>query len=210
MVQARQTAYKVWISDLVNSVFEKGEGQWDPHFFLVNGKKISRVNIIANVVNKYDSEGYSYVDLDDGSGMIRAKLWSEDVKFIKNVEVGNLVLVVGRSKKFNEEIYLIPEIIKVLDNNVWAKVRRKELEREYGEPKKVVNVSNSKMDEKVEVVSESARQKILGLIGKKDEISYDDLMKDSDVDDKEVETIINELVREGEIYMPRPGIIRLI
>ena len=111
MIQPRQPAHKIWINDLLNSSYLPGEGEFEPHFFIVHGKKISRVNLIATVINKYESDAYSYLDLDDGSGTLRAKFWAEDIKFVKKVNLGNLILVVGKCRKFNNEIITIKMIM---------------------------------------------------------------------------------------------------
>ena len=220
MVQNRQVAYKVWISNLINGVYHKEAGEWEPNYILVDGKKISRINLIATVVNKFsdDSIEYSNLELDDGSGTIMVKAWKEDVKLFDKVSIGSLILIVGRAKEFNEEKYILPEVVKILDSVEWAKLRRLELIKEYGEPKmleKPVLVGESSESlvenvEKIDNASQNSRQKILDLIGKDNEIIYDVLREKSDLSEEEVENIIKDLIKEGEIYTPRPGYIRLI
>ena len=75
--QLRQTAYKVWISDLINKQVQKEEGEWSPSYIIVDNKRVSRVNIIANVVMKYKAEdgGYSTLTIDDSSSDIQIKAW---------------------------------------------------------------------------------------------------------------------------------------
>ena len=210
MIQQRQSAHKVWIGDLLHSTYLPGEGEFEPHLFLVREKKISRVNIIATVVNKYQSEGYSYLDLDDGSGSLRAKFWAEDIKFTQHVNLGHLVLVVGKCRKFNNEIYIQPELIRILDNPLWAKLRKIELEKEYGSPQNSITESLNKQTEDLIPATESSRRKLLQLISQSEEIAYDQLIKESGIGVQEVDSLIKELIMEGEIYMPRPGIIRII
>jgi len=214
MVTFRQTAYKVWISDLIKGEYHREVGEWEPNYVLIHGIKISRVNIIANVVDKYSSSDYSYLDLDDGSDKIRAKSWGEDVGLIKDVRLGALVLVIGRVKEFNGENYLIPEIVKEIHNLNWAKLRRMELAQLYGnaiiKDEKMIVEDQSKVENTFEDVTQTARKKILQIIGSMDEISYDVLVSKSELDHKEVERIIKELIKEGEVYMPRPNYLRSI
>ena len=109
MVQQRQVAYKVWISDLVNGKYIKEEGEWDPNYILVRDKiKVSRVNIIASLVNKYKSESseYSYITIDDGSSDINVKAWREDTELLNRCEIGDLILLIGRVREFSDEIVL--------------------------------------------------------------------------------------------------------
>ena len=218
MPQERQVAYKVWISDLHNGKYVKEDGEWDPNYLLVRDKKISRVNIIATVVDKliHDGAQYGTVELDDGSGKISVKAWREDVSIFSKVKLGDLVLFLGRVKEFNNEIYLTPEIVNSLDNLAWAKIRKLELLKIYGEP--IVNnsldkdIANSQQIEKPmeQTASESNRQKILRIVASKDGIGYDELINESGLTETEVKSIVLELVKEGEVYQPRAGVIKAI
>ena len=218
MPQERQVAYKVWISDLHNGKYVKEDGEWDPNYLLVRDKKISRVNIIATVVDKliHDGAQYGTVELDDGSGKISVKAWREDVSIFSKVKLGDLVLFLGRVKEFNNEIYLTPEIVNSLDNLAWAKIRKLELLKIYGEP--TVNtaldkdIANSQQIERPaeQTASESSRQKILRIVASKDGVWYDELINESGLNEIEVKGIILELVKEGEVYQPRAGVIKAI
>ena len=55
----RQVAYKVYISDILNNAYVVQQGEWEPNYVDIAGKKVSRVNIIANVVDKQDTERLS-------------------------------------------------------------------------------------------------------------------------------------------------------
>ena len=105
--QARQTAFKVWISDLSSNHLTKQDGEWAPSYILIKDKKVSRVNLIASVVMKYenDEKTYSNVVLDDGSAQIRVKTWREDTRLLEGFEIGNTILVIGRPREYNSEIY---------------------------------------------------------------------------------------------------------
>ena len=217
MAQGRQTAYKIWISDLLNGEYHKEAGEWDPNYVLARNKKISRANIIASVIDVFSNEdgGYKNIEIDDGSGKIKVKAWKDDVKIIENIRIGYLVLLIGRVREFDNEIYLTPEIVKTLQNSSWAKLRRLELVKEYGEPllkQEVKNAENSSESQPVfaEKFTENLRQKILRIVGGEEEMTYDDLINESGLDEEEVKNIVKELIKEGEIYTPRPGFIRAI
>ncbi len=218
MPQERQVAYKVWISDLHNGKYVKEDGEWDPNYLLVRDKKISRVNIIATVVDKliHDGAQYGTVELDDGSGKISVKAWREDVSIFSKVKLGDLVLFLGRVKEFNNEIYLTPEIVNSLNNLAWAKIRKLELLKIYGKPTVNIaldkDIANSQQIEKPmeQTASESSRQKILRIVASKEGIGYDELINESGLNEIEVKGIILELVKEGEVYQPRAGVIKAI
>src|SRR3989344_4350794 len=105
--QKRNTAYKVWVSNLLNAEYVEGKGEWESNYFKVNGNEISRVNIIGNVVFSFKNEDNSYrsVSLDDGSGIIRLKAWRDDAVLLDNISLGDMILVVGKVKRYENEVY---------------------------------------------------------------------------------------------------------
>jgi len=222
--QTRQTAFKVWISDLVNNHITKQEGEWEPSYVLIKDKKISRVNLIANVVMKYNNEEktYSNITLDDGSSQIRIKVWREDTKLLENLEIGDIVLVIGKPREYNSEIYIAPEIIKKIENPSWMKVRKSELEKEYGKPTETKKElppeqpSSSlivKEEKIVDTPTESDRQKILNLIEKNTTDEGAELTKifeESNLDEQRINQLIQDLIREGEVFEQKPGKLRII
>ena len=139
----RATAYKLWIKDIVSSRFITPETAEESPYLEVKTLKVSRVNIIATTVLIYKSEdgNYSNLTLDDGSGeAIRIKAWREDTKLLEKVKVGDLVNVIGRVRMFNNEVYILPEIVKLLDDASWGKLRRLELIKLHGEPAAIKSV----------------------------------------------------------------------
>ncbi|HKL23596.1 MAG TPA: OB-fold nucleic acid binding domain-containing protein, partial [Candidatus Nanoarchaeia archaeon] len=107
----RNIAYKYRIGDilLAKPIFDN-----DKFIYLELGeKKISRVNVIGNIVDKYDSEGekqYSFFTLDDGSGQIKLKVFGEDTQKFKGITQGQTVAVIGTIRNWNNETYIQPEI----------------------------------------------------------------------------------------------------
>lgn len=216
MQTQRQTAYKLWVSDLVRGKYQKEEGEFGLNYILINNKKISRVNLIGTFVDIYKNDTGSYVValLDDGFGSIRCKNWNEDLNLYNNISIGSVVLIIGKIREQNGEIYIIPEIVKIVDS-VWAKVRNSELKKKYGEPEKIEFNTSVKEPEIIEeiVSSESDRQKILGLIEKNDSlngIDYDDLILKSGLKEEIVKDILNDLIKQGEIFEPKSGRLKIL
>ena len=104
-VVMRNTAYKVWLADLIKGNYLKGEGQFDAGYVEVKEKKVSRVNLISGIVDKFSGENYSVLNLDDGSGGVQVKAWDEATKLFLDVEVGDLILVVGKVKQYNNSVF---------------------------------------------------------------------------------------------------------
>ena len=216
MLVQRQTACKLWISNLIKGKYHKEEGEFGLNYVLINDKKIARVNLIATFVDIYknDAENYIIALLDDGFGSVRCKNWNEDLNLYKNVGIGNVVLVIGKVREQNGEIYIVPEILKVIDS-IWAKVRNSELKKKYGEPEKIEFNADVKEPEIVEeiVSSESDRQRILSLIERNDSldgIDYDDLILKSGLKEEIVKDIINDLIKQGEIFEPKSGRLKIL
>ena len=227
-MQQRQTAYKMWIGDLISSKFEKIEGDMPLNYVQFKDNKVSRVNIVASVIFKFenDDKSYSTVTLDDGTGNLRLKAWREDSSVLGNLSIGDLVLVIGKPRTFNNEIYVVPEIVRVLNDLNWLEVRKIELVKDVGnfegEIKKVVDVEPDVVDGQQKVVeedviseepTESSRARIINLVEKnssEEGAEINDIMLKSGLEENECKSIINDLLKEGEVFSPRPGKIKLI
>ncbi|MBL7169541.1 MAG: hypothetical protein ISS48_00805 [Candidatus Aenigmarchaeota archaeon] len=119
METLRQTAIPARIIDLVNGNFVRKEGM-EPSYTLTNlGQKISRTKIVGTIVDKFMSEdgNYSSVTVDDDSDAIRLKAFKEDADFFDDFNIGDNVLVVGKIREYNEENYIIPEIMKKITSD---------------------------------------------------------------------------------------------
>ena len=235
----RQTAYKVWIKDLVSSEYVKEEGEWKPNYLKIRDKNVSRVNIIANIITTFKNPDNTYASLtlDDGSETIRVKAFRDDISLLENIKPGETILIIGRPREYQNEIYIIPEIIKTVTNPDWVKIRKLELMKLYGSPIKEERIEQaSKQNSQITIskepeefpeiksfveeeiiedspiVSETSRQKILNAIEKSNEsgISHEELLFKSDIPKEEAETAIQELLKEGEIYFPRAGFIKIV
>ncbi len=105
--------------------------------------QISRVNIIATVVDRYttpqerlDQGGkkFAAITLDDGTGVIRVMMWDEQSAKLADIRVGDLVLAVGKVRSFQGEAYINGEIIRKLEDPNWETIRLLELANSRREP----------------------------------------------------------------------------
>ena len=207
----RQTAYKVWIRDLKKT---KGEVDESGLVYLpVKEKKVVRVNLIASVIDKFGSGNYGMLMIDDGSDAIQLKCWGEDVGLFESLNIGDMVLVVGRLGEYQEEVYVRPEIVRKLEGYDWALLRRLELIKEYGVPEKREKVEVVKKEHKEEGEVEPSlaiREKVLSLIEGSDEVSEESLFEKIGMKEETIKKAIEELLKEGEVYMPRPGFLKMV
>lgn len=210
-MQKRQTAYKFWISDLVSA--EQGMEN-EMRFFIVRGKQAVRVNVVGVVINKYESadKRYSAMTIDDSSAQIRMKAWEEDTKALTKAEVGDIIIAVARLHQQNGEIFLRPEIVRKLAPE-WALARKAELKKMYGEPSeaKPMEVTEEIVGEKVEP-SIVAREKVLTIMesAPQEGMAIDSLVSQSGLNEADIESAVQSLISEGEIYNPQPGFIKLL
>ena len=196
----RNTAFQLRIGELSDGK-QIMDGERFHHLALYE-KQIVRVNIIANVVDKFIAEGerpYGTLTMDDATGQIRLKAFGEDLSKIQDFNLGDTLLVIGLLRTWNNELYITPEIIRKKDPQ-YLIVRK--MERESSLPVQL----NS--DERIEL-----KDTMLGKIRQAEaEEGVDieklilDLKETPDTINKEIKT----LLEEGLIYEPRPGKLRYL
>jgi len=127
--QQRQVAVKLRISDISNGSYVVEEG-WNPNYVLTKkGIKASRVNLFGVVITSPTTDAnYKSIAIDDGSGNISVRSFDEGDMF-QGVSLGDAVFIVGRPRQYGNEVYLMPEIVKKIENTLWIEVRKKELEK---------------------------------------------------------------------------------
>ncbi|MAG79130.1 hypothetical protein CMI40_02025 [Candidatus Pacearchaeota archaeon] len=198
----RNIAYKFRIGDILigKPIFDEEKFS----FLELGNKKIVRVNIIGNIVDKYESEGekkYIFLTLDDGSGQIKLKSFGEDVEKFKNINQGETVIVIGVLRYFNNELYIAPEIIKEQDPK-YLLVRKIEIEKEKSK--------DSPPIEKQNIVA--IKDKILDLVKNSESeggIETDKIIMDlKETSPDMINQEIKKLLEDGIIFEPRPGKVR--
>ena len=141
----RQTAIISRISDLNKSRFVKKEG-FEPSYVLTDlGVKITKVKIMGVVVNKYmsDDGNYAAITIDDETDAIRVKFFKENVEMMSEINEGDLVVVVGRPREYADEIYIIPNFVrKINDLNAFI-LHKLEILKELKHRKKIFDIVNS-------------------------------------------------------------------
>lgn len=230
MAIKRSTAHRIRLKNIVNSPYEKREG-FNPSVIKFNNLEISRVNVIASIVGKYltDDQNYCAITLDDGSETIRVKNFGAEVGTIKELNVGDIVRIIGKVKEYNEEKYIAGEISKVLNPN-WIIVNEIELSNQKQTTtdtsttdsiNKVIETktNSSENEEIISISSESSdsessiKQKILQYLKNNDNgtgVIMDQIMNSLDISSEEVKNSLYELLKVGEIYEPKKGILKIL
>ncbi|MCK5107288.1 MAG: hypothetical protein KAQ83_01035 [Nanoarchaeota archaeon] len=227
-IQKRQVAFKVRIGKVSEGDYVKESG-WLPNYILINGKKVSRINVIGICVSANDG-GKEFV-LEDKSGRIPIRSFEDnDYK----VNIGDIVLVVGRPREFNDERYVVPEIVRFADRN-WFRLRELELvslDNAFGTTSESQHLKNDVSTMKLVegIISSKVKEEVFD---KKEKKIQEDIIKSvTDPDDvmRQIKLldsgdgadyeellaklgdgkIIKMLLEEGEIFEIKPGKIKIL
>lgn len=206
----REIAYKLRIGDLLKAKIILDESGENPNprlqFVELGDKKILRVNIIANVIDKFESEGerrFASITLDDGSGQIRARLFGEEIQKFQDLMQGDTIMMIGILKSFNEELYILPNIIRKT-NPKYLLVRKLEIEKSFPKPLTQEQKQEVKAlrDEVIEMIKNAESNEGID----KEEI----IIKLKNSRPELINQEIQKLLEEGIIYEPRPGRVRYL
>jgi len=158
----RFTAQKCRIKDIVCGKYVSSVGVGCGYVLLEDGREVSSVHLLGTVVNSYVSDDgkYGFVVLDDGTGMIRVKVF-QDTGAIRKVKKGDIVDVVGRLRQYNDEVHIFPEFVKMVDDPNYETLRKIEfalMDFEQGAKRDVIR-SLAKEHKDVSEMEESLSEK---------------------------------------------------
>ncbi|MEI6849887.1 MAG: OB-fold nucleic acid binding domain-containing protein [archaeon] len=169
----------------------------------INGKNVVRVNIIANITDKYIQEGekkFGSITVDDGTGQIKVKSFGDDVdSFFSQLNQGDTIMIIGLIRYWNNEIYITPEVIKKKAPE-FLLIRKMEVES----------------DEKsapTEEQTKGLKDKILAMVKEAEKdggIDVEKLILDLHEKPDTINKEIKKLLEDGIAYEPRPGKIRYL
>jgi len=239
----RLPAVKVRIFDIVNGKFIAGDSETKKPSFLITplGEKISRVNILGTVTDKFSSEdgNYSFIVLDDFTESIRVKAFGERSSLLNGIEIGDLVMVIGRIRTFGGEIYVNAEVIKKIEDFNAETLRKLEILKKLIRRKKIIDelkkISESMSKNEVEEYMKNKygmdketlefvlsfkrieevdyENKILKLIENFDEgdgVEISKIFEILNLPTHIIESVIDDLWSKGKIYEPFPGKIKIV
>ncbi len=76
--------------------------------------RLSRVHLFGIVRETFASEDnkYAFITIDDTTGIIRCKAFG-NTEVVSDIKAGHMVDVIGRIREYNDEVYVMPEIVRV-------------------------------------------------------------------------------------------------
>ena len=199
----RNIAFKLRIGDILIGKPILNEDKFS--LLELGNKKIVRVNIVGNIIEKYENPGetkFTSFILDDGSGQINLKAFGDDVEKFATINQGQTVIVLGLLRHWNNEIYISPEIIREQDPR-YLLLRKLEIDKEY---------KNSDTLGKSQIIA--VKDRILGAIKNSEEeggIEKDKIIMNlTDISPEIINQEIQKLLEEGIVFEPRPGKVRYL
>jgi hypothetical protein len=201
-----QPQIQLYIVDVVEGRLAKeGDEQFRWVLFTRNGEKVFKIRVNGTIISKYFSEGdkdkktYTNITLDDGTDTVRVKAWEEQADFLKRFEIGEDVEVIGRPRQSDDEIYILPdEVIKMENYNRSLYLRAKKIKR-YA--KKNLELPT---EEQISKAHDKAQMDLVWsiIIETEEGAELEDIITKSKLDRAIVESVIQELIKKGDIYEP--------
>ncbi len=238
----RLPAKKVRIADIINGKYFSGSKEdMKPGYVITPfGEKISRANVIATVIEKFTTEdgSYSTIAIDDGSEAVSVRTFKENVSLLNEIKPGDLVLVIGKIKEYNGEIYINGEIVKQLVDSNFEILRKSEITASLIGKKKIVeeirNIADSMSEEELknyvkekhsmdeeslQVVLESKKlevdykPKVMEIIEKLDDgngVEISKIFETLDMPEQVVERTLDEMINLGFVFEPKIGYLKKV
>ena len=210
-IKQRQIAHKVRISEILKGEYVKEDG-WIPNYLILSGGNVSRINIMGIIIAKIDNNGNVEVLIDDKTGKISVRTF-DNSNIFENIVIGDVVLIIGRPREYNNEKYIVPEIIKKIKKS-WFELRLVELD--ILNKKQIKRFGGMVEEKKVNeegIIKEVIKRKInsddvLNLIKRWDNGNGADYVQL--VEKVGGEKIIRRLLMDGEIFEVTPGKLKAL
>jgi RPA family protein len=209
----RITAHICTIQEIISAPFVKLEGLESSYLVTPYGN-VSRVNVLGVVVD-IEEQG---ITLEDGSGKILLRIFEP----LRNMpQTGQLVLVIGKPRVYNNEKIIIPEIVKHIENNKWIEHRKIELTlRKIIQDPEKIELPKKEIEDMAEikeesksvhlVKKESSAEKIIRLIREKDTGKGVSITELETLQLDNFEKVLMTMLEEGDIYEIRSGYVKVL
>ena len=106
-------------SEIVNS---------DNTFYLkIDGYMVSDIRVLARITEISVKDKYRDLYVDDDTGKIIVRVWSEKYDVVKDLDVNDYIDVLGRIRFFKDIRYIDPFIIIKVNDMRMIRIRKKEI-----------------------------------------------------------------------------------
>jgi RPA family protein len=200
-VRKRNVAFKMRIGDVLKGVPIMEEGKF--LFLELGDKRVVRLNILANCVDKFIQEGekqFATLTVDDASGQLKLKAFGDDIEPLKEIMQGDTLQIVGNMREWNGELYMIPEVVKKVDAR-WLLVRKLEIQNARKDLPAAENGSNDLKNSLMDKIKAAETD---------GGIDTDALIMEVEASPDAINAEVKKLLEEGLVYEPRPGRLRYL
>jgi len=201
-IRKRNVAFKLRIGDILKGVPMMDEGKF--LFLELGDKRVVRVNILANCVDKFVQDGdekkFATLTIDDASGQLKLKAFGEDIEPLKGIVQGDTLQIIGNMREWNGEMYILPEVVKKVDSR-WLLVRKLEIQNARKDLPDAEKGDSSLKDGIMVKIKEAESE---------GGIDVDTLIMDVEASPDAINAEIKKLLEEGLVYEPRPGRLRYL
>jgi RPA family protein len=125
---------------------------------------------------------------------------------LDKIEVGDIVLVIGRPREFSSEKYILIETIKKIDP-AWTKVRELELEKNIAEH---IPITKNKIPVEESIVDLNPTNKIIKLIKELDKGNGVSIEELSSKNIEGIDKMVDMLLKEGDVFEIKPGRLKVL
>ncbi|MEM0481146.1 MAG: OB-fold nucleic acid binding domain-containing protein [Candidatus Aenigmatarchaeota archaeon] len=117
------------ISEIKKSTFKKGVAEEKKPSYIITkyGEKVVKPLIVGTVVDKYSSENYMRLTVNDESDSINLRIFNVSENVL-NIEIGDTVMAWGKVRETSERFIRV-DFIKKIDENMEKYLKSKLLKR---------------------------------------------------------------------------------
>jgi len=200
--QKRQTAYWMPVGELTDGIFTKGDD--GTHYKTKEGIIISRVNVVGVVLSKETADFVESITIEDWTGKISVKSFDKK-DFFDNVEVENMVNIVGKIREYNGVPFISAEIITKVGQDMLS-LRKKELpliKKFYKKEESMPQTEEIKINSDADKLVEKIRELDSG-----EGVDIDVLVEKSGI--KNAGQLVQELIHNGDVFEIMPGKLKIL
>ncbi len=173
-MEQRQPATHIWITELTSGNFIQQDDA--PSAVVLQGKTIQRARLYGTVVSTNE------LVIDDGTGSVPIRTFDKTF----DAQIGDTVLVIGMPRVYEQQLYILGEIVKKVDSK-WLELR----ERQH--PKRI--------DQRAQVI-EAVKNLDTG-----NGADYNEVTSKLG---RNAEELIVHLLAIGELFETRPGKLKVL
>ena len=211
------------------------DGKYFDHKLLTkDGLLLVKVRVFGKVSDTFHSEdgAYSTITLEDSTSNIRSKAFKGQVGLLNGLKAGQKIDLFGRVREFEGEKYLLPDIVKVIDDSGFGGLRDIELQESADEWRSILKQLEGLSEdefrakakelglesEEIGLLLDSPPEKEISIEDLKNRVKtsiidldtgegveYETIRSNLDIEENLLKQSLGELMNDGEVYEPKYG-----